>query len=50
MTVGGWIFMSVSIAFVLGLCTFCFYKVLSKPSTPEHLHSPYTIETRDDES
>ncbi len=29
MTIGGWIFMLSSVAFVVGLCIWCFRKVLT---------------------
>lgn len=50
MTTQGWIFMVGSISFVLGLITFCFYKVLSKPSAANHMHAPIEIDTRDRET
>lgn len=31
MTFSGWIFLIVSLAFVWGLCLWCFYKVLTLP-------------------
>jgi hypothetical protein len=47
MTLAGWIFMLGSISAVVGLVVFCFYRVLTKPSTTEHLHAPLDIDTRD---
>ena len=35
MTVGGWIFLVVSAAFVWGLTGFCFYKVFTLPPESE---------------
>ena len=35
MALGGWIFMLVSISFVLGLAGFCFYRVLNVSSEQE---------------
>lgn len=35
MTIGGWIFMLVSISFVVGLAVFCFYRVLRVPGRDE---------------
>lgn len=32
MTTLGWIFMALSLAFVWGLCAWCFYRVLTAPS------------------
>lgn len=32
MTTLGWIFMCVSLAFVWGLCGWCFYRVLTAPA------------------
>ncbi len=31
MTLGGWIFMTVSVSFVVVLVTYCFYRVLFAP-------------------
>ena len=31
MTIGGWIFMTLSVSFVTILCGWCFYRVLSLP-------------------
>lgn len=50
MSIGGWIFMGCSIFFVLCLCTYCFRAILSKPSVPEHLHAPQTIDTKDEDT
>jgi len=47
MTTGGWVFMISSITAVLSLISFCFYKVLSKPSAADHMHAPIEIDTRD---
>lgn len=47
MTAGGWVFMLFSITAVVLLVVFCFYRVLSKPSTTEHMHSPIDIDTHD---
>jgi len=37
MTTGGWIFMIVSVGFVVGLTGYCFYRVLFHP---DHLAEP----------
>ena len=50
MTPAGWIFMIGSIGFVLGLVSFCFYRVLSKPAAANHMHAPIEIDTRDKET
>ena len=50
MSVGGWIFMSCSILFVLSLCTYCFRAILTKPSASDHLHAPQTIDTGDEDT
>jgi hypothetical protein len=34
MTIGGWIFMILSVSFVVGLAAFCFYRVLTTPTCP----------------
>ena len=47
MTVGGWIFMLSSITLVVSLVTFCFYRVLRKPSATKHMHAPLDIDTHD---
>lgn len=43
----GWIMMIGSVGFVLGLVVFCFYRVLYRPKTTEHMHAPLEIDTRD---
>jgi len=48
MTTEGWIFMLLSIGFVVWLTAYCFYRVLAKPETPEHLHAAPVIDTRDE--
>jgi len=50
MTAGGWVFMLCSIGLVLALVTFCFYRVLSKPSSAAHMHAPLEIDTKDRET
>lgn len=47
MTIGGWIFMLCSIAFVIGLVAFCYYQVLRQPKSTEHMHAPLDIDTQD---
>ena len=47
MTFAGWVFMILSLGFVLGLVVFCFSKVLRKPSAANHMHSPIDIDTHD---
>ncbi|MCK6485493.1 MAG: hypothetical protein HUU22_07615 [Phycisphaerae bacterium] len=47
MTVGGWIFMTCSVGFVLCLIGYCFSKVLSKPSAANHMQAPLEINTHD---
>ena len=47
MTVAGWIIMLSSIGFVVGLLAFCFYRVLRKPSSTDHMHAPLDINTHD---
>lgn len=32
MTAGGWLFMLTSVGFVVGLVSYCFYRVLTAPS------------------
>lgn len=47
MTLAGWIFMLVSVAFVVALLVFCFARVLRRPNANERLHAPLDIDTRD---
>jgi hypothetical protein len=47
MTLAGWVFMIGSIGFVLGLLSFCFYRVLRKPSAANHMYAPIDIDTHD---
>lgn len=47
MTTGGWIFMIGSISAVVCLLTFCFYRVLTHPSSTEHTHAPQDSDTHD---
>ena len=47
MTTAGWVFMLCSIAMVLSLITFCFYRVLRKPTAADHMHAPLEIDTHD---
>lgn len=50
MTTGGWIFMIGSISAVVCLLIFCFYRVLTHPSSTEHRHAPVDIDTHDTET
>ncbi len=47
MTTGGWIFMVVSIGFVVSLISFCYFRVLRKPAAADHMHAPLDIDTHD---
>lgn len=47
MTPSGWIFMVSSISFVLWLTAYCFHRVLTKPTSAEHMHAPLDIDTGD---
>jgi len=47
MTTGGWVIMITSITSVVALASFCYYKVLSKPQSTEHMHAPLDIDTQD---
>ena len=47
MTTGGWIFMIGSISAVTSLLAFCFYRVLTQPSSTEHTHAPQDSDTDD---
>lgn len=50
MTTGGWIFMLVSCGSVIGLMGFCYYRVLTRPQTVEHIHAPLDIDTHDQDT
>lgn len=47
MTTMGWVLMLSSIAFVVGLAAFCYYKVLATPQETEHMQAPLEIDTHD---
>ena len=47
MTAAGWLFMVSSIGFVVGLISFCFYRVLRKPSAVNHMQAPLEMDTHD---
>ncbi|MBW3597248.1 MAG: hypothetical protein KY475_08235 [Planctomycetes bacterium] len=50
MTTAGWIIMTLSIASVLTLVTYCIWRVLSLPPVDvESLHGPAGIDTKDTE-
>jgi hypothetical protein len=39
--------MTLSVAMVLGLCAFCFWRILREPTPSEHHHVPLDIDTHD---
>jgi len=47
MTGAGWLFMIVSVSAVVLLAGFCYYRVLSKPASANHMHAPLDIDTHD---
>lgn len=47
MTTAGWIIMTLSVGTVTSLLVFCFYRVLRKPSSTDHMHGPLDIDTHD---
>ncbi len=47
MTPAGWIIMLGSCGAVVALVAYCYYKVLTTPTTPEHFHAPLDIDTHD---
>ncbi len=47
METGGWISMILSLGFVLILASCCYYRVLTKPESTEHMHTPLEIDTHD---
>ena len=47
MSPAGWIVMLLSVGFVLGLTTFCFYRVLASPKATSHMQDPLELDTHD---
>lgn len=47
MTAAGWIVMTLSISFVVGLMIFCFYRVFTVSEGNGHIQDPLEIDTRD---
>ncbi len=47
MTPLGWAFMICSIALVVGLVAYCYYRVLTNPPAADHMQAPPTIDTHD---
>ena len=47
LTVAGTVLMFGCVAFVLALCTFCFWRLTRTRQTAEHHHAPLDIDTRD---
>jgi ABC-type nickel/cobalt efflux system permease component RcnA len=47
LTVAGGVIMTVSVLLVLGLCAFCFWRILREPTPSEHHHAPLDIDTHD---
>jgi hypothetical protein len=43
MTIGGWIFMILSITLVVGLTAWCYYRVLTTPSPERTTEPPETL-------
>ena len=39
--------MLCSVGFVVGLTAYCFYRVIKKPKSTEHMHAPLEIDTQD---
>ena len=39
--------MLISISSVVALAGYCYYKVLSKPASTDHMHAPLDIDTHD---
>jgi ABC-type nickel/cobalt efflux system permease component RcnA len=48
LTSAGAAIMTVSVLLVLGLCAFCFWRILREPTPSEHHHAPLDIDTRDE--
>lgn len=47
MTTEGWFFMLCSLSLVIGLVSYCYWRILSKPSSAESMHAPLEIDTGD---
>ncbi len=47
LTAAGGTIMTVSVLLVLGLCAFCFWRILREPTPSEHHHAPLDIDTHD---
>lgn len=47
LTPGGWILLLGCAIFVIGLCIFCFWRLLTESSPTEHHHAPLDIDTYD---
>ncbi|GIW71773.1 MAG: hypothetical protein KatS3mg102_1315 [Planctomycetota bacterium] len=47
MTPGGWLIMSLSVGFVVGLLAWCVYKVLTTPGSEQHLRDMREFEAPD---
>jgi len=47
LTAAGGMIMTVSVLLVLGLCAFCFWRILREPTPSEHHHAPLDIDTQD---
>lgn len=43
----GWIVLIACVGLVVGLCVFCFYRILREPSPSAHHHAPLDIDTHD---
>ncbi len=50
MTAGGWIFMLGSIAFVVGLLCFCYYRVLTHPGPEANTPARQDLDTHDQDT
>ena len=50
MTTAGWLFMVGSLTTVVCLVSFCFYRVLTRPSATKHMHAPLDIDTHDQDT
>ena len=47
LTAAGGTIMTVSVLLVLGLCAFCFWRILREPAPSKHHHAPLDIDTHD---
>jgi hypothetical protein len=50
MTPAGWALMLISCGTVVSLMLYCYYRVLTTPSSTERIHAPLEIDTHDQDT